>query len=112
MNIDTRGDTEMSKGEDEYFGMKLGAALCVVLGLGVAGVFACSEKATSQELQKQAVPGMAERVKYDIDSRTGLCFAFSKQPNVCSLSAVPCTDQVLQQIDQNKVTSLTLKPVR
>lgn len=52
----------------------------------------------------------AEIIKYDIDSRTGLCFAITaskkgiiSQTSGLGMAHVPCTDKVLQLIDPEKI---------
>lgn len=73
---------------------KLALGTALALGGLVLTPFACRNTATPEEAKERV-----EAMTYQMDSRTGLCFAvFCWQDETRSVSNVPCTAEVLARI--------------
>lgn len=61
----------------------------------------------------------ADDIAYDVDSRTGLCYAFTASRKAMQmdtsglgLTNVPCTDEVLEQVDQGKLDTMQSRGIQ
>jgi hypothetical protein len=56
----------------------------------------------------------ANKLKYDVDTRTGICFTATSisghEASSLSHSRVPCTDEVLKLVPTTKLRGMSAKP--
>ncbi len=77
------------------------------------GLAACDGNA-QQNTESVSEAGFAENITFDINSKTGICFALYVPKDISlvgrDMEKVSCTDEVLGQIDPEKLQSLTVTP--